>query len=289
VDSSEHDQVDDLLRSANAALNSKPELEIIPGEADGEDTKPAGQAHKLPDVDLSAFQPEPESDDETTTDAKKHSKNELRTGLNQEADDVLQRLLDEVKYEQKQNPAPADRYNDDGNDDDESDNDRSEVSPNNTTTTSTKPLPTTSNDPFSALSLPSAPTTLPIPPPATNLASSTSPDDSSSSLAARFASLSLPTSTSASSSSPSFPSVPTSTRTEPQPQYSDDEIDSWCIICSDDATLRCKGCDGDLYCTNCWLEGHRGEDAGLEERRHRAEEFVKGKKKKKKERRMVGA
>ncbi|KAF2036017.1 hypothetical protein EK21DRAFT_84392 [Setomelanomma holmii] len=57
----------------------------------------------------------------------------------------------------------------------------------------------------------------------------------------------------------------------------DDEIDTWCIICQDDATLRCLGCDNDLYCQNCWMEGHRGESAGFEERRHKAVLFAKKK------------
>lgn len=87
-------------------------------------------------------------------------------------------------------------------------------------------------------------------------------------------------------------SLPSSAReaTTPSnlPTYTDDDIDSWCIICNDDATLKCLGCDGDLYCANCWKEGHVGEDAGYEEKMHRAVEFVKGQKKQKR-RRKVGA
>jgi ANCHR-like B-box zinc-binding protein len=64
-------------------------------------------------------------------------------------------------------------------------------------------------------------------------------------------------------------------------QSDEDETENWCIICYDDATVKCYGCDGDLYCTKCWKEGHTGPDAGLEERRHRAAAFKKDTKKKK--------
>ncbi|CUA75953.1 Abscission/NoCut checkpoint regulator [Rhizoctonia solani] len=42
----------------------------------------------------------------------------------------------------------------------------------------------------------------------------------------------------------------------------DDDPDSWCCICNADATLQCAGesCDGDLYCINCFAEGHPKDD-----------------------------
>ena len=82
------------------------------------------------------------------------------------------------------------------------------------------------------------------------------------SLSERFAALSLP-------SAPT--SLPSSRTKKPNAKkFTDAEIDSWCIICQDDARVKCLGCDGDLYCVRCWNEGHRGESAGFEERRHRS-------------------
>ncbi|CAK9784972.1 hypothetical protein CC85DRAFT_289534 [Cutaneotrichosporon oleaginosum] len=52
----------------------------------------------------------------------------------------------------------------------------------------------------------------------------------------------------------------------------DDDLDSWCSICNKDAELRCRGCDGDLYCRACWAEGH-GTGPG-QERGHKADKFV---------------
>jgi len=95
-----------------------------------------------------------------------------------------------------------------------------------------------------------------------------------------------------------FPSAPISVpitkvvtpSSKPKPAFADEEIETWCIICSDDATVRCLGCDSDLYCSNCWNEGHRGPDAGYEEKMHKAVRFVKpGGEVKGKARRMVGA
>jgi len=43
----------------------------------------------------------------------------------------------------------------------------------------------------------------------------------------------------------------------------------WCVICNEDALVRCLGCDGDLYCTACYKEFHVGEDPN----EHRVEKF----------------
>ena len=81
-----------------------------------------------------------------------------------------------------------------------------------------------------------------------------------------------------------LPSTPTTTpsarkiRSKPKPQgFTDKEIDSWCIICCANASVKCSGCDGDLYCWGCWREGHIGPDVGLEEKRHVWERVAKKK------------
>jgi len=52
--------------------------------------------------------------------------------------------------------------------------------------------------------------------------------------------------------------------------HQENDVENWCIICCDDASLKCLDCDGDLYCHGCWTEGHIGIDAPRELKTHRA-------------------
>jgi hypothetical protein len=116
------------------------------------------------------------------------------------------------------------------------------------------------------LALPCAPTGLPCSP---AREPESSVDDA---LSARFASLSLP-------GVPLFNpaqkpvNIQKSVRKSNLPKYTDEDMESWCCICNEDATVKCIGCDGDLYCQECWSEGH-GNASG-QERGHRALAYAK--------------
>ncbi|PWN42228.1 hypothetical protein IE81DRAFT_140821 [Ceraceosorus guamensis] len=36
----------------------------------------------------------------------------------------------------------------------------------------------------------------------------------------------------------------------------EEDMEGWCCICNEDASLQCVGCDSDPYCSQCWAEGH---------------------------------
>jgi hypothetical protein len=162
-----------------------------------------------------------------------------------EADDYVQRILAELEMEAKYGG---------GNQDEEP-----AIDPHPTDT--------------SGLELPSTPSNIPAPQP------SQSPSKEDSDLAARFSQLglNLPSTPTSKPSSSKKPVVTASIKPDPKsslPKYTDEDIDSWCCICNEDGEIRCLGCDGDLYCHECWDEGH-GAGPG-KEKGHKAVKVVKG-------------
>jgi hypothetical protein len=175
-----------------------------------------------------------------------------------EADDLIAQFMAELEISKKYDPPsppPQDSDSDSGDRKIDSDNTKADATDD-------------------GLTLPSAPTELPE----DNFARTQALEDA---FTARLAALAAPSPQTDSLGLPSAPSF--SPRKKPPVTSNlqnrlDEEIDTWCVICQDDATLRCTGCDGDLYCHNCWMEGHRGESAGFEERTHKAVLFARKKK-----------
>jgi hypothetical protein len=169
----------------------------------------------------------------------------------QEADDYIAKVLAELELE-KNESKPERTSNGDGSGDEEE----------NTSMSEPKRAPVPEDDPI--FDLPNAPTAqLVTPPSPSDFNAATTVDDA---LTARMNALSLP---SAPSFVPAKKPIKVSKNKSNLPKYTDEEIDSWCIICNEDATVRCLGCDGDLYCKTCWKEGHIGPEAGYEEKKHK--------------------
>lgn len=57
--------------------------------------------------------------------------------------------------------------------------------------------------------------------------------------------------------------------------YTDEDQKTWCIVCLDDATIKCIGCDSDVYCGRCWRDMHVGPSAGYDERGHQWVKIVR--------------
>ena len=151
-----------------------------------------------------------------------------------EAAAYLQQIFDELEIEKHQDPDRADSNT-------EADNNETTSLP----AIAHQNLPTPSGlSQSTAVDLPSTPTSLP----------STPQDHFSLPSAPTFAPARKPIKVS---------------KPQPKPQFTNEDIESWCVICNDDATVRCLGCEGDLYCARCWREGHVGKEVGLEERGHR--------------------
>jgi hypothetical protein len=188
-----------------------------------------------------------QSHDDESGEEQSKKKNE-----DEEADDIISRVMAEL--------AIAKKYGD-------LEESQDQGSPDTEPQAEEKEAPSRKEDEENdgGLGLPSAPSTIPQ----DDLDRTQALEDA---LTARLAALSKPSTQGDSLGLPSAPSFSPAKKIIKTnlPKYTDEEIDSWCIICNDDATLKCTGCEGDLYCQNCWMEGHRGESAGYEERRHKA-------------------
>jgi hypothetical protein len=191
------------------------------------------------DIEVGVIRPanDDDEDEEDDEDEDKEEKQDKKD--DEEADDYVQRVLAELEFDKKYGGV-------EGEEDQGEDDKRDEGDDN-------------------GLSLPSAPTELP---------SSPAPDQDANiddALSARFASLSLP-------GVPSFnpANKPVNIQKSVKsnlPKYTDEDMESWCCICNEDATIKCMGCDGDLYCQECWRDGH-GNGPG-QERGHRALAYAK--------------
>lgn len=266
IEKDESTQIEDLLRSANDAMKNSTDQDVSSKDLiDGN-----SRVHNLPNIDVVASHAGTnlEENHDSEDEQPRKSKKDLENDIDREADDIIARLKDELKNAPP-NPEP------DPDSDEESSNQKSGTDTN---------LP-----PPPSFDLPTIPSKDPTSDPTTTTTATATDTD----LASRFASLSLPTAPS-SNPLPSAPSIKpgtTPTKFGSSARYSghtNEDIDSWCIICLEDATLRCLGCDGDLYCAKCWVEGHRGPDAGYEERTHKAVQYNVGGGVKK-ERRKVAA
>ncbi|KAG9684731.1 hypothetical protein KCU95_g10450, partial [Aureobasidium melanogenum] len=191
------------------------------------------EENKDVDIEMGVVKPEHDDEDEEQKEVDEDKRDE------EEADDYVQRVLAELALEKKSGGSEEEEEEQDGeNKEDDED---------------------------TGLSLPSAPTELP---------SSPAPDQDANiddALSARFASLSLP-------GVPSFNPAKKPVNIQKSvksnlPKYTDEDMESWCCICNEDATVKCMGCDGDLYCQECWREGH-GNGPG-QERGHRALAYAK--------------
>ncbi|KAI0895897.1 hypothetical protein F4806DRAFT_468550 [Annulohypoxylon nitens] len=202
--------------------------------------------------------------------------------MTREADDILARAVDEAEFE-KANEPPS--------------------QPGPTPTSQTKDInpshdkepnkPTAPND-ISPFNLPTVPSSLqdqPLPPTQDNTGEDDDDADFAASINSRMAALrvaspprdlpSAPTTAVDAFGLPTAPTFQPSDRPLPglikRHGYTDADQKTWCTVCLEDGTVRCLGCDGDVYCARCWREMHVGPSAGYDERGHRWEKFDRGK------------
>lgn len=245
------DDVAALLREAREALPPPEQADEATG--DHQTAEPRNQ-------NAEENEHEAEEDDEE----EDHDANNEERSADQrdqaEADDYVQRILAELDYDRKHGITNEDNDEDTNG----TENERSQPS---------QPPKAASQSNSSPFDLPSTPSKAPQP--------TAPPSYEDSELASRFSKLELslpstPTSApaSAKAKAKAADALSKSKAAKPKaPTFTDDDIESWCCICNEDGEVRCLGCEGDVYCQNCWKEGH-GNGPG-QEMGHRAVQFVR--------------
>lgn len=227
--------IQSLMKEAKDALPEEPEKEVA-----AEHDRNAQDLSDLPTFSNSDHPGKAGEDSKRTDDQEDE----------EQADDYVKRVLAELEVEKKHGPA------DDDEPGDKSNGHQAGASGDN-------------------IQLPSAPSTIPEP---SDTSERQPPSYEDSELEARFSmlglgGLNLP-STPTTKPSSSRPKVTAKLKPKSNlPTYTDDDIESWCCICNEDAEVKCLGCDGDLYCQTCWTEGH-GIGPG-QEKGHRAVQYNK--------------
>lgn len=250
LDPDDPDDIQKLLQEAREALprdGAEPSPEAASGQGGRDKTKGksrGGKEYLTRDLDMLVFALD---DEDGKAETAKHSNLEDES---RESQDIVARILDEVNLERQNEPPEEEeshrRQSEEGDEEE--------------------------------LSLPSAPSQLPELPP-TEPAPSKRSLDFESDIAARMAALkglgNSATNELGLPSAPTFKPIDKAGKGVIKKKFMDEEIESWCIICQDDATVKCLGCGGDLYCASCWKEGHMGPEVGWEERRHKWTKFRK--------------
>ncbi|KAI9842272.1 MAG: hypothetical protein M1837_007341 [Sclerophora amabilis] len=242
-----------LLSSSNDAQPAEPSKSLLQEHKNHE---PGGEQRGSKEPrDTEIYDFAVDKDEEDTEDRDKLDE--------QEAEEYVQQALAEINFESSHNiddASPA--------------QDHESASSSQTST----PKSFSAEEPQTSASLPSAPNaSLPSQTLSNNTNVSRS-DEGDADLAARFSALNLPSAPTFLPATKSSSSSAAASKSKQTQRYTDADIDSWCIICCADATIRCLGCAGDLYCARCWKEGHVGKEVGLDERRHRWEKWGKGRK-----------
>ena len=205
-------------------------------------------------------------------------------GMSREVDDVLAQARDEAELDRQQTEAEEDDGGSDGNQRPSNDESKTPASPPEQKTPC-PPEGSESSPPSAAdaFSLPSVPSALVDPAPDPERRSADFEDAVASRMAAmkgvggdavlRTDDWGLP-------SAPTFQPADRKPKPKTKPGrggagYTDADRRTWCVVCLEDATVRCFGCDdaGDPYCWRCWREMHVGLAAGFDERGHRWVKF----------------